>query len=102
MKKISAVLLTKNEERNIDRCLRTLQWVDEIVDQIDETALVREPDSRSSNSALVAGAEITSAPSSPKAAEKLDEKGRPCMILPRLNPMDCYWIYNPDGYYRLP
>ena len=31
MKKISAVLLTKNEEKNIDRCLRSLQWVDEIV-----------------------------------------------------------------------
>ncbi len=31
MKKISAVLLTKNEEKNIERCLRSLQWVDEIV-----------------------------------------------------------------------
>ncbi len=31
MKKISAVLLTKNEERNIDRCLSALRWVDEIV-----------------------------------------------------------------------
>lgn len=31
MKKISAVLLTKNEEKNIDRCLRALGWVDEIV-----------------------------------------------------------------------
>jgi glycosyltransferase involved in cell wall biosynthesis len=31
MKRLSAVLLTKNEEKNIDRCLRTLQWVDEIV-----------------------------------------------------------------------
>ena len=31
MKKISAVLLTKNEEKNIDRCLSALRWVDEIV-----------------------------------------------------------------------
>ena len=31
MKKISAVLMTKNEEKNIDRCLRALDWVDEIV-----------------------------------------------------------------------
>ncbi len=31
MKKISAVLLTKNEEKNIDRCLGALHWVDEIV-----------------------------------------------------------------------
>jgi len=29
--KISAVILTKNEERNIARCLDSLKWVDEIV-----------------------------------------------------------------------
>ena len=29
--KISAVLITKNEERNIRRCLESLRWVDEIV-----------------------------------------------------------------------
>ena len=33
--------------------------------------------------------------------EQLDEKGRPCMSLPRVNPLDCYWIYNPDGYFRV-
>ncbi len=31
MKKISAVVLTKNEERNIDRCFSSIRWVDEIV-----------------------------------------------------------------------
>jgi glycosyltransferase involved in cell wall biosynthesis len=31
MEKISAVLLTKNEEKNIDRCFQSLHWVDEIV-----------------------------------------------------------------------
>lgn len=29
--KISAVIITKNEERNIERCLKSLLWVDEIV-----------------------------------------------------------------------
>jgi len=29
--KISAVIITKNEERNIERCLKSLHWVDEIV-----------------------------------------------------------------------
>ena len=28
---ISAVILTKNEERNIKKCLESLRWVDEIV-----------------------------------------------------------------------
>lgn len=31
MRKISAVLLTKNEEKRIERCLRSISWVDEIV-----------------------------------------------------------------------
>lgn len=31
MKKISAVIITKNEERNIERCLQSVQWVDEVV-----------------------------------------------------------------------
>lgn len=31
MKAISAVLLTKNEEKNIEECLKTLSWCDEMV-----------------------------------------------------------------------
>ena len=31
---------------------------------------------------------------------KEDEKGRPYVVLPRLRPMDFYFIYNPDNYYR--
>jgi len=31
MEKISATIITKNEEKNIDRCLFSLDWVDEIV-----------------------------------------------------------------------
>lgn len=31
MEKVSAVLLTRNEERNVERCLRSLAWVDEVV-----------------------------------------------------------------------
>jgi len=31
MDRISAVLLSKNEEKNIERCLQSVEWVDEIV-----------------------------------------------------------------------
>ncbi len=31
MSKISAVIITKNEENNIERCLKSLNWTDEIV-----------------------------------------------------------------------
>lgn len=31
MNKFSAVIITKNEEKNIERCLKSVQWADEIV-----------------------------------------------------------------------
>ena len=31
MQKLSAVIITFNEEKNIERCLKSLQWADEIV-----------------------------------------------------------------------
>jgi ATP-dependent Clp protease protease subunit len=81
-----------------------LKWVDVIVDEIDETAMVRDPDARGASTALVAGAPRageSTLSSAPALMEQVDEKGRPCMNLPRLNPLDCYWIYNPDGYFRV-
>ena len=39
---ISAVVLTKNEEKNIEKCLRTLKWCDEVVvidDSSDDTTV---------------------------------------------------------------
>ncbi|HNV63486.1 MAG TPA: glycosyltransferase, partial [Candidatus Cloacimonas acidaminovorans] len=31
MEQLSAVLIVKNEEKNIARCLKSISWVDEIV-----------------------------------------------------------------------
>ena len=31
MEKISVTIITKNEEKNIGRCLESLRWVDEII-----------------------------------------------------------------------
>ena len=33
--------------------------------------------------------------------EALAEDGSPAMFLPRLNPKDVYFLYNPDQYYRV-
>jgi ATP-dependent Clp protease protease subunit len=66
--------------------------------------MVRDPEARSSSSNMVAGSPVSgdaSLSSKPPMMEQVDEKGRPCMSLPRLNPLDCYWIYNPDGYFRV-
>jgi ATP-dependent Clp protease protease subunit len=69
---------------------KKLKWVNHIVSSIKETAAVVNPDTIE-----------------PKKAEKksltetLGKDGKPCMYLPRLNPHDAYFLYNPDGYYRI-
>jgi ATP-dependent Clp protease protease subunit len=88
---------------------KELKWVDEVVDEIEETAMLRDPDAHTATPHVVAGSAqanatgsgITSFSTRPTLMEELDEKGRPCMTLPRINPRDCYWIYNPDGYFRV-
>ena len=86
-----------------------LKWVDVIVDEIEETAMLRDPSGMGSTSSAMAEGSAANAMANPRfalsskapLAEEVDEKGRPCMKLPRLNPMDCYWMYNPDGYFRV-
>lgn len=70
-----------------------LKWVNHIVTGIEETAILRRP-----------GSEKRVALPTPQRSElpgeTLDEEGRPVMYLPRINPKDVYFIYNPDGFYR--
>lgn len=79
-----------------------LKWIDTIVDEIEETGTLRHPDEQplASTTPKREGGAITH--SSADLLESLDEKGRPAIRLPRLNPLDCYWLYNPDGYYKMP
>lgn len=77
-----------------------LKWVDIIVEEIEETALLRHPDTvptpaPTAPTRLMSGQPLT------QAVEALDERGKPVVFLPRLNPMDAYWLYNPDSYYRV-
>ena len=78
-----------------------LKWVDEIVEEIEETALLRHPDATQASSAQPGAPRITPGPPMTEAAEGQDDRGRPVLLLPRLNPLDAYWLYNPDGFYRM-
>jgi ATP-dependent Clp protease protease subunit len=70
-----------------------LKWIDTVVGRCRETVWRKNPDSDSANAAQLARAEA--------AAQKIDAKGRAYMVLPRVNPVDCYYLHNPDGYYRM-
>jgi ATP-dependent Clp protease protease subunit len=69
---------------------KQLKWVNHIVSGIEETSVIKDPDAKK-------------APTVPQAAlaEQVDENGKPYVWLPRLNPKDVYFLYNPDSYYRL-
>lgn len=80
-----------------------LNWVDEIIEEIDETSLLEHPDRQNRPAApatrtAVAGSDAADDPTQPVMV--IDDKGNPHMLLPRINPLDVYWLYNPDGYYR--
>jgi ATP-dependent Clp protease protease subunit len=68
-----------------------LKWVDHVIQGVEETALTRNPDS----------APAAAAPSTAELREEIDANGKPFAYLPRLTPKDVYFLYNPDGYYRL-
>ena len=83
----------------------SLKWVDHIVEEVRETAQVKHPDLTprplpTFTFLPLRGAEASAA--IPYMTEGIDEKGRPCMFLPRPNPKDVYYMFNPDGYYRMP
>ncbi|MGJ8656249.1 MAG: ATP-dependent Clp protease proteolytic subunit [Akkermansiaceae bacterium] len=70
---------------------KKLKWVNHIVTSIKETSARVNPDTIK-----------------PKKTEKdaflsetVGNDGKPCLYLPRLNPHDAYFLYNPDGYYRV-
>ena len=69
-----------------------LKWVNHIVEELRETSLIKNPDaSKPSPTAL--GAEAPEL--------RIDARGRPFQVLPRLTPFDAWFLHNPDGYYRL-
>jgi ATP-dependent Clp protease, protease subunit len=67
-----------------------LKWVDGVVSTIWETSMDKNPDRFGSKPVITLQFE-----------EKTDEQGNAYAVLPRLPPLDCYFIYNPDGYFRL-
>jgi ATP-dependent Clp protease protease subunit len=79
---------------------RKLKWVDEIAQTVREESYDKNPDASSG------GPPVVSPPPSHGDAqsareERVDANGRRYVLLPRLDPVDCYYLYNPDNYYRL-
>ena len=72
-----------------------LKWVDDIVETVREESYIKNPDTEPSKpiDGQAAGQSALQ--------ERIDSNGRRYVLLPRLDPVDCYYLYNPDRYYRL-
>ena len=68
---------------------KKLKWVNHVVESIEETAILQDPDTADSN-----------ATARFRLEEKIDADGNPFVWLPRIDPVDVWFIHNPDGYYR--
>ncbi len=67
-----------------------LKWIDQVVHEIRETGIVKEPETKSEEK-----------PKLPFGlAEESDAKGDRFVRLPHLQHADAYFLYNRDGYYR--
>jgi ATP-dependent Clp protease protease subunit len=75
---------------------KRLHWVDEIADVIREESYVKNTDgvatARGASPAHALGDDVE---------EVTSAQGRAVARLPRLSPVDAYWLYDPDGYYRV-
>ena len=69
---------------------KELKWVNHIVEGIVESAITQNPDAKKEAAARKEA-----------FVEEIDADGKPFTYLPRLNPKDVYFLYNPDGYYRM-
>ena len=70
-----------------------LKWVNHIVRGIDESSFTRDPD--------VVAAPAPAPARTTALVEEIDSNGKPFAWLPRLDPKDVYFLYNPDSYYRM-
>jgi ATP-dependent Clp protease, protease subunit len=77
---------------------RKLKWVDDIVETIREESYIKNPDASSGPGTSPSPGHLETLPGLP---ERVDAAGRRFVLLPRLDPVDCYYLYNPDNYYRL-
>ena len=68
-----------------------IKWVDQIAQTIREESLIKNPDSDTKSGRQQALEYLRA---------QTDAEGNRHVILPRLDPVDCYYLYNPDGYYR--
>lgn len=73
-----------------------LKWVDVVIQRCQETSFVINPGLQVAANGGSTPYRIPSGETT-EASNKASAEG----VLPRLNPVDCYYIYNPDNFYHV-
>ena len=77
-----------------------LKWVDHIAEEIVETAQLKNPDLRYITLPGLPAMPASEVELLSGLREEVDAKGARFMRLPRLQPFDCYHLFDPGQYYR--
>jgi ATP-dependent Clp protease protease subunit len=93
--------------REFGDAARKMKWVDELVETVREESYIKNPDAPPPH-IFFPGTPLphpgTTPPPMPRRAEisdeQVDSRGHHFVTLPRLDPVDCYYLFNPDNYYR--
>lgn len=72
-----------------------LKWVGHIINGVEETALLTSPDKKTTTATTEKKAYVSD------LEPGTDAEGRPVMFIPRGNPLDVYYLYDPHGYYQM-
>lgn len=78
-------------------------WVKHVVDEIREASVRKRPTGSRSTLRIIGLHKAPDAASDRYEVvltEETDEDGKPFVRLPRLSPLDAWYLYNPDGYFR--
>ncbi len=75
---------------------RQLKWVDQIVEEVREESYVKNPDLSPAPDAPPS----SRPPGGPIRAAAEEAGVRSGTVLPRLSPLDGWFLFNPDGHYR--
>jgi ATP-dependent Clp protease protease subunit len=72
---------------------KELKWIDTVVDEIREMSFDRKPNDSEDEADILKRLIFSS-------EERVDKQGVRYMELPHLGPLDVYYLYNPNHYYR--
>ncbi len=68
-----------------------LKWVNTIVKDIRDSSIIKQPAEEEAKKGKKGAKSFN---------QKIDSQGRAYLELPRINPLDVYYLYNPVNYYR--